>query len=148
MINKTTEGFRGEYSFLSNFTRFETPMLYGGDTYITNEHFYQAMKFKERAYRTDISNRPSKGLKETVNKNKLLWREDWDDIKVDVMRYGLAYKFSDNNPLLLQKLLNTKGVELVEYNWWNDKFWGVCSKTGVGDNMLGRLLMEIRDSYE
>jgi predicted NAD-dependent protein-ADP-ribosyltransferase YbiA (DUF1768 family) len=105
------------------------------------------MKFKEKAYRTDISNRPSKGLKEVVNKNKLLWRQDWDDIKVDVMRYGLTYKFSDKNPVLLQKLIDTKGVELVEYNWWNDKFWGVCSKTGVGDNMLGKLLMEIRGSY-
>ncbi len=34
--------------------------------------------------------------------------------------------------------------EIVERNTWNDTFWGVCK--GKGENHLGILLMEIRDS--
>ena len=32
--------------------------------------------------------------------------------------------------------------ELIEENWWNDTFWGVCR--GVGKNHLGQILMKIR----
>jgi predicted NAD-dependent protein-ADP-ribosyltransferase YbiA (DUF1768 family) len=28
-------------------------------------------------------------------------------------------------------------------NWWGDTFWGT-DKDGKGENMLGRLLMEVR----
>lgn len=37
---------------------------------------------------------------------------------------------------------STGDVELVEGNWWGDRFWGVCD--GVGENRLGRCLMEVR----
>lgn len=143
---KTEKGFREEYSFLSNFTYFEKPMFYYGLIFPSNEHFYQAMKFeKDSGYREVIANHPSKGLKKFVNDNKHLWRSDWNDVKLSVMEYGLRYKFSENNPKLLQKLIDTKGIELVEYNWWNDKFFGVCLKTGEGENNLGKLLMKIRE---
>jgi predicted NAD-dependent protein-ADP-ribosyltransferase YbiA (DUF1768 family) len=33
-------------------------------------------------------------------------------------------------------------MELVEYNYWGDLYWGVCR--GEGENHLGRILMEIR----
>ncbi|AGH32005.1 GTP cyclohydrolase II [Vibrio phage PWH3a-P1] len=143
---KTEKGFREEYSFLSNFAYFETPMKYGGLTFPSNEHFYQAMKFsKDSVRRVEISNHPSKGLKKYVNSLKSEWRKDWDSVKLDVMLYGLRYKFSEYNPILRQKLIDTKGVELIEYNWWGDKFFGVCLKTGEGENHLGKLLMQVRE---
>lgn len=37
----------------------------------------------------------------------------------------------------------TGDAELIEGNNWGDTFWGVCN--GRGENMLGKLLMEIRD---
>lgn len=143
---KTQKGFREEYSFLSNFTYFETPMKYRDLMFPSNEHFYQAMKFnKESIHRKEISNHPSKGLKKYVNSLKSEWRKDWDSVKLDVMLYGLRYKFSPYNPILRQKLIDTKDTELVEFNWWNDKFFGVCLKTGEGENHLGRLLMQVRE---
>ena len=39
--------------------------------------------------------------------------------------------------------MQTEDAELVEDNWWGDKFWGVCN--GEGENHLGKLLMKIRD---
>lgn len=101
-----SKGFRGQLSFLSNFTRLETPMKYGNLYFNTVEHFYQAVKFeKDSDMRDEISKHPSKGLKKFVNSNKHLWRKDWDDIKLKVMEYGLRYKFNSlYNPTLYAKL--------------------------------------------
>lgn len=147
-MRETSDGFRGDYSFLSNFTYFEKPLVIQRGKYRfvfkTTEHFYQACKFTDYNRILEISNHPSKGLKKYVNNLKHEWRSDWDDIKVGVMKTGLKYKFSDNNPQLRKKLVDTTLTELVEYNWWSDKFWGVCLKTGEGENTLGKLLMDIR----
>lgn len=145
-VSATKQGFRDEYAFLSNFARFEMAMTYDGITFLTNEHFYQAMKSKDRDTRKKIAEHPSKALKAFCN--TLPIRKDWDDMKIDVMEFGLTYKFSDVNPKLKAALVATKGVDLIEYNYWGDKFWGVCSKTGEGENNLGKILMKIRDNLE
>ncbi|UUW39758.1 putative GTP cyclohydrolase II [Vibrio phage VPMCC14] len=147
---KTEKGFREEYSFLSNFARFDKPMvIHRGEglfrfVFKTNEHFYQACKFTDYNHIIEVANHPSKGLKKYVNSLKSEWRDDWDDIKLSIMEIGLKYKFSEHNPTLRQKLIETKDVELIEYNYWNDKFFGVCLKTGEGENHLGKLLMQVR----
>lgn len=74
---------------------------------------------------------------------RLAIRPDWDAIKTDVMLYPLRLKFKQ--PALRARLVSTGTAELVEGNRWNDKFWGVCLKTGQGDNWLGRLLMQVSD---
>ena len=51
------------------------------------------------------------------------------------------------NPHLKEKLLATGDRELVEGNWHGDKYWGVCLRTGEGNNHLGRMLMELRDYF-
>jgi len=134
--------FQGEYRWLSNFWEFETPMKYQGLTFITNEHFYVAMKTKDLSIRKQVSEHPLNGLKKFGNSFPL--REDWNDIKVEVMLHGLKYKFSEYNPTLRQKLLDTGKKIIQEGNYWNDKFWGVCLKTDEGKNTLGCLLMEVR----
>lgn len=131
--------FRGEYSFLSNFQYLETP-LHG---YPTVEHFYQAMKTKDLSIRDSVKKHPSKGLKAFSKTYEL--RDDWESIKLDVMLYGLRFKFSDNNPNLKSKLLATGDLIIEEGNWWGDKFWGVCLKTNEGANNLGILLMQVRN---
>lgn len=70
----------------------------------------------------------------------VLLRADWEEVKVEVMRAVLKAKFSD--PELADALLATNDAELIEGNWWGDKFWGVCR--GVGKNKLGQLLMQLR----
>lgn len=140
------ESFMKEYRWLSNFYNFDKPLNYGGDTYQTVEHFYVAMKTVDMGLRKVISNKPLKGLK--AYGRTLEIREDWEDIKVDVMEYALMYKFSTNNPNLRKKLLNTAGLHIQEGNHWGDKFWGVCLKTGKGDNNLGKLLMKVRNHIQ
>ena len=135
--------FRGEYSFLSNFYRFDKPFKYGRETYPSNEHFYIAMKTLDMYERDIIARHPPKGLK--ARGRSITLREDWEDIKLKVMEYGLKYKFSRCNPNLRGKLLSTDELLIQEGNYWGDTYWGVCLKTGKGDNHLGKLLMRIRE---
>jgi predicted NAD-dependent protein-ADP-ribosyltransferase YbiA (DUF1768 family) len=67
-------------------------------------------------------------------------RPDWESIKLDVMETAVRIKFTD--PELAAKLIATGDEELIEGNWWNDTFWGVCN--GVGENHLGKILMKVR----
>jgi len=46
------------------------------------------------------------------------------------------------NESLRKKLLDTGEAFIIEGNWWNDRFWGVCD--GVGENHLGIILMNER----
>lgn len=141
MINK----FSGDYDFLSNF--YPCRIRYEGKLYPSTEHAYQAAKsldpnvremFQITSHSKTISARDAKTLGGRV---KL--RSDWENVKVRVMKDCLRAKFAKHD--LKQKLLDTGNQELIEGNTWNDKFWGVCN--GVGQNMLGKLLMELRDEF-
>lgn len=50
------------------------------------------------------------------------------------------------NPELAKALLLTKTAELIEGNTWGDKIWGQCN--GVGANLLGKILMDIRSGLQ
>jgi ribA/ribD-fused uncharacterized protein len=71
---------------------------------------------------------------------KMVLRDDWEEVKVDIMRDLLIQKFSQQP--FRRLLLATGDSYLEETNTWNDTFWGVCN--GKGKNQLGILLMEIR----
>lgn len=135
--------FQKEYRWLSNFWYFEKPFAYQGLIYPTNEHFYVAMKTEDLFIREEVSNHPLKGLKKFGTSFPV--RDGWDDIKVKAMLHGLRYKFSEHNPTLRQKLIDTGDIYIQEGNNWNDKFWGVCLKTGEGENTLGKLIMKVRE---
>ena len=112
---------------------------YDGITYPSVENFYQAMKTTDNAERRQLSRLSpfdSKKAKKTL-------RKDWNDIKVDVMRYGLQKKFSQEP--FRRRLEQSKPRTLIEWNWWRDTFWGIDINSGVGENMLGKLIMEIRE---
>ena len=137
---KKIDKFDGtEYGFLSNF--YSSPIEYKGIKYPTVEHMFQALKSLNPMERMEIAAAATPGKAKRLGRRVSL-RSDWEEIKIDVMRTALQLKFSD--PILRKKLIATGDAELIEGNTWNDTFWGVCN--GVGKNMLGTLLMEIRDS--
>jgi ribA/ribD-fused uncharacterized protein len=79
---------------------------------------------------------------------KVPLRADWMNVRHQVMRVLLREKFSD---LKRGSLLESTGNRLlVEGNNWHDQFWGdcTCGKPSCalpGENMLGKLLMHLRD---
>lgn len=130
--------FRGEYAFLSNFQKCNVE--FEGDVYPTVEHAFQAAKTFDMEERKRILSFASPVIAKRIGRKAGL-RADWEDVKCDIMKELLKKKFE--NPELAEKLLATGDSELIEGNNHGDRFWGMVN--GVGKNMLGRLLMEVRD---
>ncbi len=94
----------------------------------------------------DIEQRIQIALAETPGKAKKMGRKvtlrpDWESVKLEVMLELLSQKFS--HPYYKDLLKATGDAYLEETNSWHDIFWGVCN--GVGENHLGKLLMQIRE---
>lgn len=130
--------FKGEYWFLSNFYPVDIEM--DGITYRTAEAAFKAQKCINPEERMLIASTDS-GRKAKLLGRKVSIRNDWEDVKVDVMREVIDRKFDRPE---LAAMLVAVGGEIVEDNHWNDTFWGRCN--GRGENWLGVLLMEKRDS--
>ena len=128
--------FDGPYAFLSNF--YDAAVSYAGLDYLNSEAAFQAQKCPSRA--KEFCDLPPNKAKRLGRKVEL--RADWDLIKNNVMYEVVKAKFTQN-PDLRKKLLDTGCEELVEGNYWNDKYWGICN--GEGLNMLGKILMIVRD---
>lgn len=133
------EKFSGDYRFLSNFY----PSIFSVNEveYQTVEHFFQANKTKDPDEFEKIRKALTPGEAKRLGQ-KVTLRNYWEDIKILVMVRALDEKFKI--PELREKLLKTGDAHLVEGNHWNDTYWGVCN--GEGKNMLGVLLVELRES--
>jgi ribA/ribD-fused uncharacterized protein len=135
--------FKDEFSFLSNFH--PCTVVIGLMKFPSSEHAFMSFKndsdeWKKECQRFDLT--PGQ-IKKKGRKIDLV--NDWEDIKIESMRTALMSKFRQNKDLK-EKLLNTGNQNLVEGNWWGDIVWGVCLKSNpnIGENHLGRLLMEVR----
>lgn len=134
--------FDGKYAFLSNFYSSPIVPFNDGIIYPTVEHAFQAYKTTDINKRKEIATQPTPGKAKRLGRHVKM-RDDWREIRIDVMYIALKEKFRDLE--LRTKLLATGNAELIEGNWWGDKFWGVCE--GEGENNLGKLLMKIREDY-
>lgn len=133
--------FAGDYRFLSNF--YPSPIeidVDGPTTVATVEHAYQALKTTDRVQRRTIALAPKPGEAKRRGRRCAI-RPGWDDLKLGVMRALLEQKFAPGSEFA-KALIATGDRELIEGNYWGDRYWGVCD--GEGENHLGRLLMEIR----
>jgi len=131
-------GFQGQWSKLSNYS--VCCIFYEGHAYQSVEHAFQAQKSTDPAVQKMIRDQATPAAAKKLARS-LPVRADWADVKIGVMRDLLREKFSQEPERAI--LLATGEAELVEGNWWNDRFWGQCP-VGEGENWLGRLLMEVR----
>jgi len=140
---KTISQFRGPYFFLSNF--YYCPVMYQGIEYPSSENAYQSAKSDDQGWKIICRyNSKPKVVKAQGRTIKLI--ADWENKKVGIMEEILRIKFS--NPALKKLLLDTGDMHLQEGNWWHDKFWGIDFQTGEGENVLGKLLMKIRNEIK
>lgn len=133
------DSFREEYRFLSNF--YPANFVWQGFFWPTVEHAYQAAKTLALEERIQILGLSTPGQAKSMGR-RITMRDDWDHIKVNIMREIVTEKFNQNSHLMYL-LEETKPHNLIEGNTWGDIFWGQCN--GQGENHLGRILMEIRD---
>lgn len=128
--------FDGKYRFLSNFS--DHPVTYAGLTFKNSEAAFHAMKCPARAAEfTELSPSQAKRLG-----RKVKLRLDWETVKDAFMYDIVKAKFSQNDELCA-RLLSTGDAYLEEGNTWGDKYWGTMD--GDGKNMLGQILMQVRD---
>ena len=136
--------FRGMYAFLSNF--YAAPITdKNGDGWPTVEHAFQAMKTKNQDTRDMIRTQCPRPVDARFIGRALTLRSDWEQIKLPLMKRLVQRKF-EQNPKLMTALKATGDRELIEGNKHGDTFWGQCN--GVGENHLGRILMEVRNGTE
>ena len=147
--------YEQEFYVLSNFSAFN--LQWRGHIFSTSEHAYHWEKFQTNVKAIDGSNYAHRrgiaadavmyassaheAFKE-AKRWEFLRRGDWDDVKVDIMRNILRAK-TQQHSYVHRKLLDTGDRILVEDSW-RDRFWG-WGPNRDGQNMLGRLWMEIRD---
>ena len=129
-----------EYGFLSNY--FESPIMLKKRKWKSVEHYYQAQKFagtihEDRVREIDSPN----GAKSYAHSLHWLWRYDWEEVKIEVMREAVRAKFFQS-AILANELLATGDAVLIE-NSKKDYLWGIGD--GTGKSLLGKMLMEIRE---
>ncbi|MCY0999228.1 NADAR family protein [Myxococcus sp. MISCRS1] len=129
------------HGWCSNFAPY--PIKLGGRTWPTSEHYFQARKFEAPEDQEAIRQARTPMLAARMGRDrKRKLRRDWESIKVSVMREAVRAKFTQHEDLA-RLLLDTGDARLVEHTDQDD-YWG-DGGNGSGRNMLGRILMEIRE---
>jgi ribA/ribD-fused uncharacterized protein len=133
------------YGAFSNL--FRRPMEFEGRMYPTAEHAYQAGKARKDEVRDWILSAPTPSLVAMAAHGLYTWDivPEWSRTKFDRMREVLKAKFSQHEDLK-KLLLSTGNARLVEAGRTDNavnRTWGEVN--GKGQNMLGVLLMEVRD---
>jgi ribA/ribD-fused uncharacterized protein len=130
-----------KYGPFSNFSRHSVEL--GGKVWPTSEHYYQAKKFESEDLQEKIRQCKGPGAAAEMGRDCCLpLRQDWDEVKDDVMREVIRAKFTQHEDL--KKLLVESGHEHIVEDSPVDWYWG-CGSDRTGKNMLGRILMEIRE---
>jgi len=144
-MNKITfNRLKDPYGEFSNF--YPISIHIDSKEYKSSEHYYQSKKYENTKWEDHVRSqeKPYEAAREGRRKDLPL-REDWEDVKVLVMRRILIAKFK-RIEYMRNLLLSTGNAEIVEYSD-KDYFWG-RGKDGAGYNMLGKLLMEMREEIK
>jgi ribA/ribD-fused uncharacterized protein len=140
----------GEFGPLSNMAP-DHPIFVVGVRISTAEALYQACRFPDNPeiQRLIVDQLSPMTAKMKSKKYRNRTREDWDDVRVNVMRWCLRIKLQNNWERFGHVLGKTGKRPIVEEST-KDDFWGAKPKDDgslVGMNVLGRLLMELREQY-
>lgn len=132
---------RDQFGCFSNFSPhgFER----NGKYWATSEHYFQAMKFPGTEAEELIRNASSPKEAANLGRSRSFpLRPDWESVKDSVMRDAVLGKFRAHKDIS-DTLLGTGDEEIIE-KAVHDAYWG-CGTDGKGLNMLGKILMEIRE---
>ena len=137
-----------EWGILSNFGR--TPLVVNGIRFKNSEQLFQMMKFKDAEVLQDVykAGNPKMTTKKWEKTHR---RPDWGSMIVDAIKFCIQQKYEQSEEFR-SKLEQSNGLYIVEdqssFAKKNPDTWGV-KKQGeyfVGPNLLGRLLMELREN--
>ncbi|WP_454669138.1 NADAR domain-containing protein [Achromobacter kerstersii] len=145
---KTDEPFGGLSNMAGGY-----PIHVNGVRILTSEALYQVCRFPhlpdvQKMIIGQVSPMTAKMRSKPYRKDS---RVDWDQVRVRVMRWCLRMKLANNWNRFSELLLRTGERSIVEESR-KDDFWGAKviddGDTLVGMNVLGRLLMELREQVK
>jgi len=148
VFRKTDEPFGGLSNMAGGY-----PIQVNGVRMLTSEALYQACRFPhlpdvQKLIISQISPMTAKMRSKPYRKDS---RPDWDQVRVRIMRWSLRMKLANNWNTFSALLLKTGERPIVEESR-KDDFWGAKvvddGDTLVGMNVLGRLLMELREQVK
>lgn len=146
VVYKTKESFGGLSNMASGF-----PLRVNGVRILTTEALYQACRFPHipDVQREIIGQYSPMTAKMKSKPHRKDSRPDWDHVRFKVMRWCLRVKLAQHYEEFGRLLLATKERPIVEQSrkddYWGAKVVGVDDETLIGQNVLGRLLMELRE---
>ena len=131
----------GPLGYLANYSNYG---FYDKNIYYkTVEHYYQSQKFDDKVLKNKVINAKTPKEASIIGRdrnNKL--KNNWKNIKQDVMLKGVLLKFRQNIDILV-KLLNTGDEKIIE-NTVDEYYWG-CGKNKTGENNFGKILVKARN---
>jgi type I restriction enzyme S subunit len=144
---KTNAPFGGLSNMAGGF-----PLKVNGIHILTSEALYQACRFPHlpEVQALIIGQSSPMTAKMKTKPYRGDSRPDWDQVRVRIMRWCLRVKLAQNWDTFSELLLETGDRPIVEESR-KDQFWGAYpfnDGTLVGINVLGRLLMELRENIK
>lgn len=143
----------GPWGIFSNFGR--TPLVVDGVSFDCSEKLFQVMKFADMASRKAVFKAKGQTMKMKAKHQEKVGtvRPDWGEIIVDAMKFCLMQKYTQSEAFRTE-LERSRGLFIVEdqttFPKKNPDTWGVKQsgdgKEYIGPNLMGRLLMELRDN--
>lgn len=145
-FRKTAEKW-GEFSNMAG----GFPLVVNGVKIFTSEALYQACRFPHlpEVQQEILSQASPMAAKMKGKPHRKNSRPDFDERRVAIMWWALRVKLACNLPKFSQVLLASRNLPIVEDSH-KDQFWGAKQLTDdaqilVGQNILGRLLAQLRD---
>jgi len=125
------------------------PLLVEGCHIYSSEALYQACRYPllPEVQSTILAQRSPMAAKLISRKYVDSTRDDWQHARVPIMRWCLRVKLLQNWSKFAKLLRATANRDIVEFSP-DDQFWGARrsrERELVGCNVLGRLLMELRE---
>jgi len=149
VVYKTKEAFGGLSNMASGY-----PLKVNGFRIFTSEALYQACRFPHmpEVQRKIINQKSPMTAKMKSKLHRKESRPDWYDVRYKVMRWCLRVKLAQHYDNFGRLLLSTRDQLIVEQSR-KDDYWGakLVDENGdilVGQNVLGRLLMELREKLK
>lgn len=137
----------GEWGILGNFAR--TPLVVDGVTFYSAESLFQVMKLTDPAARRHVHSMKGLWLKKQANKYAAtVGRADWASIFVDALKFCLMTKYAQCDAFRAELERTGNRVIVERAHGRADTYSAKLSADGMtwtGGNLMGRLLMELRD---
>lgn len=131
----------------SNFS--EHRVKYKGVIYPSAEHAFQTAKMVRQEDKDLVFNAPTPMQAATIARDRSRpIQENWDELSPKVMKEILMCKFTQNKEC--NEALMKTGDAYLEERTKNDARWGSGSDSpnGPGKNLLGKLLVEVREEIK